>query len=238
MLIVFPVMGISNWCQKRCPEKSGRTAFLCVDVTKPRDLQSGDAPPTALLYPKHATAYHRTGRRQAGGNTTACTIIGNARFKEQIAAMLGRAVPTGKRGRPKKPAWYAAQTRDRCLWYVFNPFFAPPGYYPYSIVTPTPIIATVLLNRLNFELNSFRLLQIADDLHQVIGPRVPCRAEHAHDAFGRFVDVRGQALESDRSVDVIAQASTCRHPYRRPAAPEPPGRAAPCENRDRAQPEP
>ena len=37
-------------------------------------------------------------------NTNACTIIGNDRFKEQIAKMLGRAVPTGKRGRPKKPA--------------------------------------------------------------------------------------------------------------------------------------
>lgn len=37
-------------------------------------------------------------------NTNACTVIGNDRFKEQIATMLGRAVPTGKRGRPKKPA--------------------------------------------------------------------------------------------------------------------------------------
>jgi putative transposase len=36
-------------------------------------------------------------------NTNACTVIGNDRFKTQIAAMLGRAVPTGKRGRPKKP---------------------------------------------------------------------------------------------------------------------------------------
>jgi putative transposase len=35
-------------------------------------------------------------------NTNACTIIGNDRFKDQIATMLGRAVPTGKRGRPKK----------------------------------------------------------------------------------------------------------------------------------------
>ena len=34
-------------------------------------------------------------------NTNACTVIGNDRFKEQIATMLGRAVPTGKRGRPK-----------------------------------------------------------------------------------------------------------------------------------------
>jgi len=38
-------------------------------------------------------------------NTNACTVIGNARFKEQIATMLGRAAPTGKRGRPKKSAW-------------------------------------------------------------------------------------------------------------------------------------
>ena len=37
-------------------------------------------------------------------NTNACTVIGNNRFKEQIATMLGRAVPTGKRGRPKKLA--------------------------------------------------------------------------------------------------------------------------------------
>jgi len=37
-------------------------------------------------------------------NTNACTVIGNDRFKEQIATMLGRAVPTGKRGRPKKLA--------------------------------------------------------------------------------------------------------------------------------------
>ena len=37
-------------------------------------------------------------------NTNACTVIGNDRFKEQIATMLGRAVPTGTRGRPKKPA--------------------------------------------------------------------------------------------------------------------------------------
>ena len=37
-------------------------------------------------------------------NTNACTVIGNDRFKEQIATMLGRAVPTGKRDRPKKLA--------------------------------------------------------------------------------------------------------------------------------------
>jgi putative transposase len=37
-------------------------------------------------------------------NTNACTIIGNDQFKAQIAAMLGRSVPTGKRGRPKKSA--------------------------------------------------------------------------------------------------------------------------------------
>ncbi len=35
-------------------------------------------------------------------NTNACTVIGNGRFKKQIATMLGRALPTGKRGRPKK----------------------------------------------------------------------------------------------------------------------------------------
>ena len=37
-------------------------------------------------------------------NTNACTVIGNDRFKEQIATMLGRALPTGKRGRPRNPA--------------------------------------------------------------------------------------------------------------------------------------
>jgi putative transposase len=35
-------------------------------------------------------------------NTNACTVIGDGPFKEQISAMLGRAVPNGKRGRPKK----------------------------------------------------------------------------------------------------------------------------------------
>jgi putative transposase len=34
-------------------------------------------------------------------STNACTLIGNDRFKAQIATMLGRAVPTGRRGRPK-----------------------------------------------------------------------------------------------------------------------------------------
>ena len=34
--------------------------------------------------------------------TNACTVIGNDRFKEQIATMLGRRIPTAKRGRPKK----------------------------------------------------------------------------------------------------------------------------------------
>lgn len=33
--------------------------------------------------------------------TNACGVIGNRRFKMQIEAMLGRAVPTGKRGRPR-----------------------------------------------------------------------------------------------------------------------------------------
>lgn len=37
-------------------------------------------------------------------NTNACTLIGNHHFKDQIAAMLGGSVPTGKRGRPKKSA--------------------------------------------------------------------------------------------------------------------------------------
>jgi putative transposase len=36
--------------------------------------------------------------------TNACSVIGNDRFNEQIATMLGRAVPTGKKGRPKKLA--------------------------------------------------------------------------------------------------------------------------------------
>lgn len=35
-------------------------------------------------------------------NTNACAVIGNDKFKAQIAAMLGRAIPAGKRGRPKK----------------------------------------------------------------------------------------------------------------------------------------
>jgi putative transposase len=35
-------------------------------------------------------------------NTNACTVIGNDLFRKQIAKMLGREVPTGKRGRPRK----------------------------------------------------------------------------------------------------------------------------------------
>lgn len=35
-------------------------------------------------------------------NTNACAVVGNRRFREQVAAMLGREAPTGKRGRPKK----------------------------------------------------------------------------------------------------------------------------------------
>lgn len=34
-------------------------------------------------------------------NTNACGVIGDNRFKAQIETMLGRAVPTGKRGRPR-----------------------------------------------------------------------------------------------------------------------------------------
>jgi len=34
-------------------------------------------------------------------NTNACGVIGDNRFKDQIETMLGRAVPTGKRGRPR-----------------------------------------------------------------------------------------------------------------------------------------
>jgi putative transposase len=34
-------------------------------------------------------------------STHACGVIGDHRFKEQIEAMLGRAVPTGRRGRPR-----------------------------------------------------------------------------------------------------------------------------------------
>ena len=34
-------------------------------------------------------------------STNACAVIGNNRFREQLATMLGREVPTGKRGRPK-----------------------------------------------------------------------------------------------------------------------------------------
>jgi putative transposase len=33
--------------------------------------------------------------------TNACGVIGTERFKEQIAATLGRPVPAGKRGRPR-----------------------------------------------------------------------------------------------------------------------------------------
>jgi putative transposase len=36
-------------------------------------------------------------------NTNACTVIGDDRFKEQIAKRLGHVLPTGKRGRPTKP---------------------------------------------------------------------------------------------------------------------------------------
>lgn len=35
--------------------------------------------------------------------TNSCTTIGNKQFRTQIAAMLGHELPTGKRGRPKKP---------------------------------------------------------------------------------------------------------------------------------------
>lgn len=35
-------------------------------------------------------------------NTNACGVIGDSRFKEQVGAMLGRTVPTGKRGRPRR----------------------------------------------------------------------------------------------------------------------------------------
>jgi len=34
-------------------------------------------------------------------STNACGVIGDNRFKDQIETMLGRAVPTGKRGRPR-----------------------------------------------------------------------------------------------------------------------------------------
>lgn len=35
-------------------------------------------------------------------STNSCSVIGNEQFGRQIAAMLGRAIPTGKRGRPPK----------------------------------------------------------------------------------------------------------------------------------------
>lgn len=35
-------------------------------------------------------------------NTNSCTVIGNDQFGRQIAAMLGRSLPTGKRGRPQE----------------------------------------------------------------------------------------------------------------------------------------
>lgn len=34
--------------------------------------------------------------------TNACSVIGNDQFKQQIEEMLGRELPSGKRGRPKK----------------------------------------------------------------------------------------------------------------------------------------
>jgi putative transposase len=37
-------------------------------------------------------------------HTNAGSVIGDSRFRKQIEAMLGRAVPTGKRGRPKLKA--------------------------------------------------------------------------------------------------------------------------------------
>jgi putative transposase len=35
-------------------------------------------------------------------NTNACVVIGDEAFKTRLAKMLGRPVPSGKRGRPKK----------------------------------------------------------------------------------------------------------------------------------------
>ncbi len=35
-------------------------------------------------------------------DTNSCSVIGDNRFRRQIEVMLGRAVPTGNRGRPKK----------------------------------------------------------------------------------------------------------------------------------------
>jgi putative transposase len=35
-------------------------------------------------------------------NTNECGVIGDRRFREQIEAMLGGTVPTGKRGRPRR----------------------------------------------------------------------------------------------------------------------------------------
>jgi putative transposase len=40
--------------------------------------------------------------RRLRESTNACTVIGNNRFRKQLATMLGREVPTGKRGRPKR----------------------------------------------------------------------------------------------------------------------------------------
>lgn len=39
---------------------------------------------------------------QVRHHTNACGVIGSALFREQIAAMLGRALPAGKKGRPRK----------------------------------------------------------------------------------------------------------------------------------------
>jgi putative transposase len=40
--------------------------------------------------------------RRLRKSTNACTVIGNDRFQAQLATMLGREVPSGKRGRPKR----------------------------------------------------------------------------------------------------------------------------------------
>jgi len=36
-------------------------------------------------------------------DTNSCSVIGDDRFRSQVEVMLGRAVPTGNRGRPRKP---------------------------------------------------------------------------------------------------------------------------------------
>jgi hypothetical protein len=93
-----------------------------MDRTAPFARQFGYAAPMQILHPQYFAylelAVDPSARQQAyralfhnvldkkllariRRSTNACGVIGDHRFKEQIEAMLGRAVPTGKRGRPR-----------------------------------------------------------------------------------------------------------------------------------------